>query len=104
MLTKHLFVLIHPRKSKRLVPKASISPPVFLLTIQDGAYFLDPLILLLFMFRVLHAVLFVHCSLGVTYWERAYLLVHFYLMFSCVFRPFPVWCPESGVILDCIDS
>ena len=59
--------------------------------------------LLLFMFRVWHACvrhvfLSVHCSLIVTYWERANLLALLYVMFSCVFVTFP-----CGV-LDCIDS
>ena len=26
------------------------------------------------------------------------------VMFSCVFVTFPLWCPRSGVVLDCIDS
>ena len=25
------------------------------------------------------------------------------VMFSCVFATFPIWCPWSGVVLDCID-
>ena len=27
-----------------------------------------------------------------------------YVMFSCVFCHFPIWCPGSGVVLGCIDS
>ena len=26
------------------------------------------------------------------------------VMFSCVFCHFPMWCPGSGVVLDCIES
>ena len=40
------------------------------------------------MFRVRHTVLSVHCSLVVTCWERANLLVLLYVMFSCVFVTF----------------
>ena len=36
------------------------------------------------MFSVCHAVLSVHCSLVVTYWERANLLALLYVMFSFV--------------------
>ena len=57
---------------------------------------------LLFMFRVCQ--LYCHCSLVVTCWERAYLLALLYVMFSCGFWHFLVWCPGSGVVLDCIDS
>ena len=46
-------------------------------------------ILLLFMFHVCHAGMSVHCSLVVTYWERADILVLLYVMFSCVFVTFP---------------
>ena len=41
------------------------------------------------MFRVCHAFLSVHCSLVVTCWERANLLVLLYVMFSCIFVTFP---------------
>ena len=42
-------------------------------------------------------------NLVVTCWGRADLLVFLYVMFSCVFCHFPIRCPGSGVILDCID-
>ena len=41
------------------------------------------------MFRVGHAFLAVHCSLVVTCWERANLLVLLYVMFSCDVVTFP---------------
>ena len=44
---------------------------------------------LLFMFRVCHAVLSVHCSLVVICWERANIMAHFYVMFFCVSVTFP---------------
>ena len=47
---------------------------------------MDPF--LLFVFRVCHAVLSVHCSLVVTCWERAGLLSLLCVMFSCVFVAF----------------
>ena len=43
----------------------------------------------LFMFRVCHAFLSVHCSLVVTCWESANLLVLLSVMFPCVFVTFP---------------
>ena len=27
-----------------------------------------------------------------------------FVMFNCIFFHFPMWCPGSGVALDCIDS
>ena len=57
---------------------------------------------LLFMFRVCHAVLSVHCSIVVTCWERAGLLALLCVMFSCVSVTFP--CGVTGVVLDYIDS
>ena len=56
---------------------------------------------LLFVFIVMS----VSCSLVVICWERADLLARLYLMFSfVVFCHFPIWCPGSGVVLNCIDS
>ena len=54
---------------------------------QGGASFVD--YFLLFMFRVCHAILSVHCSLVVTGWEKADLLALLYVMFNCVFVTFP---------------
>ena len=45
-------------------------------------------VLLLFVF-VFAIVMFVSCSLVVTWWERADLLALLYVMFSCVFVTFP---------------
>ena len=62
---------------------------------------------MLFMFRVCHAILTVHCSLAVICLERAGLLALFYVMFYCVllcFCPYPMWWPGSGVVLDYFDS
>ena len=66
---------------------------------------------LIFMFRVCHAFLSGYCSLVVTCWERAGLLggpaLHPTATVCDVlflFCHFPVWCPGSGVVLDCIDS
>ena len=36
--------------------------------------------------------------------ERADLLALLCVDFSCVFCHFHIWCPGSGVVLDCIDS
>ena len=55
------------------------------------------------LFGVCHAFLSVHCSIVVTCWEMANLLALLCVIFWC-FRHFPMWCPGSGVVLDCIDS
>ena len=52
---------------------------------------------------VCHAFASVHCCLVVTCWERAELL-SLVCDFLKVFCYFPLWYPESGVVLDCIDS
>ena len=52
---------------------------------------------------VMLAVLSVHCSLVVSSWERADLLALVCDVFLCFYH-FPMWCPGSGVVLDCIDS
>ena len=51
-----------------------------------------------------HTGLSVLCSLVVTCWERAYLVALLRMMdvFVC-FCHFPLWCPGSGVVFDCID-
>ena len=46
---------------------------------------------LLFMFRVRHAFLSVHCSLVVTCWERASLLALLYVIFFCVLSLLVSW-------------
>ena len=56
------------------------------------------------MFHVCHAVLSVPCSLVVACWERAELLALLNVMFHCVMSLFPIWCPRSDVVFDCIDS
>ena len=73
-----------------------------LLTVPRRGFFSGSF--LLFMLRVCHAFLSVHCSLVVTCWERAGLLALLSVVFCFVFCRFPVWCPGSGVVLDCIDS
>ena len=45
----------------------------------------------------------VSCSLLLACWERADLLAFLYVMFSCVLL-LPIRYPESGLVLDCIDS
>ena len=58
---------------------------------------------LLFLFRVSHTFLSVHCSLMVTCWERADLLALLCEMFFCVFVTFP-YDVLGTVVLDCIDT
>ena len=43
------------------------------------------------------------CSLPVICGEGTGLLALLCVMFSCVFCYFPIWCPGSGVVLDCFD-
>ena len=57
-----------------------------------------------FFLFVLPSVMSVYCSLVVTCWERADLLILSNVTFSCFFCHFPIWCPGSGVVLDCIVS
>ena len=45
----------------------------------------------------------VHCCLVVTCWERADLMALVCDVY-CVFCHNLMWCPGSGVVLDCIDS
>ena len=52
---------------------------------------------------VCHALASVHCCLVVICWERADLLTLVSDVKLC-FCHFPMWYPESGVVLDCIDS
>ena len=61
---------------------------------------MDPF--LLFMFRVCHAVLYVHCSLVDTCWERANLLAVWLVIFSCVFVTLP--CGVLGQVWNLIVS
>ena len=58
---------------------------------------------MLFMFRICRAVLYVHCCLVATCWERADLLALVYDVLMCFYH-FTMWYPVSGVVLDLIDS
>ena len=40
------------------------------------------------------------CSLVITCWEHANLLVFLSVVFSCGFVTFPMWCPGSGVVIE----
>ena len=102
MQTKHLCVLINISTKieagavKRISSKVSFtdrSKTVLLLWI-----------ILLFMFRVCHAFLSVQCSLVITCWERANQLALLCVWCYVMCCRFPVWCPGSGMVLDCIDS
>ena len=89
MQTKHLYVLVKIRNKGEVGTKTSLSPPVevFLLTVPRRCFLCGSI--LLFMFRVCHAFLSVHCSLVVTCWESAGLLALLYMMLYCVFLTFP---------------
>ena len=100
MQTKHLCVNL----GRGWYCETSLSPPVkiFLLAVPRRCFFCRSF--LLFMFRVCHGFLSVHCSLVVTCWVRDSILALLCVMFYCVYCHFPMWCPGSGVVLDCIDS
>ena len=102
MRTKHLFVLIHIR-NKGEVNKFKHSENIFYFycTFQGGASFMDLFCYLCFVFVML-SCLFIAVN-AVTCWERANLLALLCVMCPC-FCHFPMWCPGSGVVLDCIDS
>ena len=52
-----------------------------------------------------HFVMSVSCSHVVTCRKRGDFLALLYVLFSCVcFCHFPIWCPGSGEVLNCIDS
>ena len=59
---------------------------------------------LLFMLRVYHAFLSVHCSLVVTCWKRANLFALLCVIFLLFVLHFLLWFPKSDVVRDCIDS
>ena len=65
--------------------------------------FVDSFCYFIFVFVCHDIAVSVPCSLVVTCWVRADLLVLLYVMFL-VFCHFPIWCPMSGVVFDCIDS
>ena len=77
---------------------------------------MDPFLLFMFHVYLCYAVVSVPCSLVITCWERAfqsgilgqvwYLIVStlFSVVFFFVFCHLPIWCSESGMVLDCIDS
>ena len=59
---------------------------------------------MLLMFCVCHAFTSVQCCPVVSGRERADLLALVFflcLLFICYF---PIWCPGTGVVVDCIDS
>ena len=72
-----------------------------LLTIPRRCFFVDPFCYFCFV-SVMLSCLFITAFFEVTCWERANLLALLYVMFSCVFVTFSIWCPGSGVVLDCI--
>ena len=58
---------------------------------------------MLFLYCVCHAFASAHFCLAVTCWERADLLALFSGVKLCGCY-FPIWYPDSGMVLDCIDS
>ena len=60
--------------------------------------------IILFMFCVCHALLSVIAALWSPAGQRANRLALLCVMFSGCFCHFPMWCPGSGVMLDCFNS
>ena len=82
-----------------------LSPPViFLLAVPRRCFFCRSFLSFVFRVCLCHTVLSVPCSHVVTCWERTDLLYLLCVMFYLCFSHFPLRCPGSGVILDCIDS
>ena len=77
----------------------ALCPPVKVFFTDRSKVVLLLWTILLFIFRVCLVFLSVHCNLVVTCWERTDLLALLFVMFYRV-----MWCPGSGVVLDCIDS
>ena len=87
----------------RLVPSNMFKPSRDFFTDRSEA------VLLLWIFYLFicvscRAVLSVPCSRLVTCWECADLLTLLFVMFSCVFVTFPIWCPGSSAVFDCMGS
>ena len=73
---------------------------VFLLTIPRRFFFCGSFLLL--MLRVCHAILSsIYCSFVVICLERADLLALLYVVIYCFYH-FPMGCPGSNVLLECI--
>ena len=64
------------------------SPVIFLLTVPRQCFFCLSSLSSVFRVYLCDTVLFVLCSIVVTYWERAGLLALLCVMFSCVFVTF----------------
>ena len=74
---------------------------ILLLNVPRWYFFCGSFVL--FMSCVCHAFMSVHCCLVVTCLERADLLALVCDVWLC-FCYFPIWYPETGLVLDCIDS
>ena len=81
-----------------------LSPQVVFTDRSIGCYLCVFFLLFVFYFCLCYTVLSDPCSLVTTCWRRADLLALLCVMLSRVFVTLPIWCPLSGVVLDCIDS
>ena len=60
------------------------------------------LVLWIFVICLCHTAMSVSCILDDTYWEKADVLAFLYVVFFLCSCHFPIGCPESGVVHDCI--
>ena len=101
MRTKHLSVLTHIRNKGEVSTVKHVKPSSNFLSDRSNSVL--PLWILFVICISGHTVLSVPCSLVVTCLKRADLMALLYVMFSC-FCHFPILCPGSGVVFDCMDS
>ena len=73
---------------------------IVLLSVPRQCFFCGSFLLFMLHVCLCYAVLSVACSLMITCLER----VDLSALLCVVFCHFPIWCPGSGVVLDCIDS
>ena len=96
MRTKNLCILIHVR----IMYKPSSD---FFTDHSKTVLLLGTLFVIMFHFCLYYIVLSVPCCLVITCWERADLLALLCGVSLC-FCHFPIWCLESDVVLDSINS
>ena len=91
MQTKHLFDLIHIKIRVRLVPSNVLKSKSILMTVPRRCFFCG-----YFLLSCLFLVEFWSpAGKGLTSWLS-------YMLYFLEFCHFPIWCPGSGFVFDCI--